>query len=74
MKQKYVTSIQIVQFASSFLLCLPYLYYRAQVGDAKCVGWNAFLFSAFCNLSFLILFIQFYFRTYSGTSSSKKEE
>ncbi len=76
--QKYITSIQIIQFVCSFLLSIPYIYYahpydkqgNLDFSQSKCCGWNAFLFSCFCNLSFLLLFVQFYNDTYTPANAA----
>eukprot|EP00842_Homolaphlyctis_polyrhiza_P000095 jgi/Hompol1/1086/HPOL_002639-RA len=61
--KKYITSGQIVQFTISFVLSIPYLYYHFEKG---CSGWGAFVFSMSVNASFLLLFIDFYRRTYTA--------
>jgi fatty acid elongase 3 len=60
--KKYITSGQIVQFVSSFLLSIPFCYYH--FFEKGCKGEMAFYFSCFCNGSFLLLFINFYQQTY----------
>lgn len=68
--KRYITTVQIIQFVSSFLLSIPYVYYAVGFSstgqfEPRCSGFSAFLFSFGCNLSFLILFVQFYQRAYS---------
>eukprot|EP00123_Amoebidium_parasiticum_P012619 comp21477_c0_seq1/m.29734 comp21477_c0_seq1/g.29734 ORF comp21477_c0_seq1/g.29734 comp21477_c0_seq1/m.29734 type:complete len:267 (-) comp21477_c0_seq1:687-1487(-) len=54
--KRHITSMQIVQFFSSFVLWLPTLRYHTQ---APCAGMSAHMFSALCNASFLYLFVRF---------------
>ncbi|KAJ3417002.1 hypothetical protein HDV05_007484 [Chytridiales sp. JEL 0842] len=59
--KRYITTGQIIQFMTSFALCVPYLYFHFKKG---CSGWEAFLFSMTINGTFLLLFIDFYRRSY----------
>lgn len=62
--QRYVTTIQIVQFCSVFALI--WLFWGLSFfGPRPCVGnlWTTG-FSQLVNLSFLVLFVQFYRHTY----------
>eukprot|EP01119_Soliformovum_irregulare_P013080 TRINITY_DN3453_c0_g1_i1.p1 TRINITY_DN3453_c0_g1~~TRINITY_DN3453_c0_g1_i1.p1 ORF type:complete len:253 (-),score=-0.46 TRINITY_DN3453_c0_g1_i1:211-969(-) len=70
--KKYLTGLQIFQFASSFLLSVPFVYY-SDVGRSECRGWSTFVFSFFVNLSFLILFINFYSKSYSTRAPRDKK-
>ncbi|RIA84250.1 ELO family [Glomus cerebriforme] len=68
--KKYITTGQIIQFAISFILAIPYLYFHF---TKNCqLGFNAFVFSMVCNGSFLILFIRFYRKTYSRDVGKNK--
>jgi fatty acid elongase 3 len=59
-----LTSLQIVQFCVSFVSLVPYAYvYKATPGG--CTGGPGLVVSAICNGSFLLLFIQFFRRTYA---------
>ncbi|KAI9332286.1 GNS1/SUR4 family-domain-containing protein [Zopfochytrium polystomum] len=69
--KKYITMGQIVQFSTSFLLSIPYLYYHFQKG---CEGWNAFVFSSVVNASFLLLFMDFYRRSYRAGAAKKGDK
>ncbi|KAJ1551279.1 hypothetical protein HK405_014829, partial [Cladochytrium tenue] len=55
-------------FSASFLLSIPYVYYHFSKG---CQGWEAFLFSSAVNASFLVLFIDFYRRSYTSPAAKK---
>ncbi len=72
--KKWITVSQIVQFFTSFVLTLPVFHYNRQ--DNGCSGMQGLYLSAFFNASFLILFIQFYLRTYKSAKSreAKKKE
>ncbi|KAJ3144489.1 hypothetical protein HK101_002679 [Irineochytrium annulatum] len=58
---RYITSGQIFQFCMAFLFGIPYVYFHVTKG---CQGFDAFLFSMAVNGSFLVLFIDFYRRSY----------
>ena len=68
--KKHLTGLQIVQFISSFVLALPYLYYDLSPNlpqitlGLHCTGSQSFLFSMPLNLSFLVLFWRLYQRSY----------
>jgi len=68
--KKYITSGQIIQFSTSFILSVPYLYFHF-TNNCK-YGFKAFLFSMFCNGTFLILFIRFFRKTYTKDPSVKQ--
>lgn len=59
--KRYITSAQIIQFISSFVLSLIYVQYHQAL---KCDGWPVFIFGMTINGTFLLLFIQFYIKTY----------
>ncbi|KNC73601.1 hypothetical protein SARC_13839 [Sphaeroforma arctica JP610] len=67
--KRYITKLQIVQFITSFVLSVPYLYYHFQHG---CVGMEAYIFSFFTNASFLLLFINFNNKTYHKKDTKKE--
>ncbi|KAJ3275018.1 hypothetical protein HDV01_001524 [Terramyces sp. JEL0728] len=71
--KKYITTAQIVQFITSFVMSIPYIYY-AKLND--CGGWNAYYFSMAVSGSFLILFVNFYRKSYlkKPKAVEKKEE
>jgi len=78
MWKKYITSLQIFQFVSSFLLSGPYVYYSLHINsdghwDLRCAGWKAFAFSAFCNSTLLYLFIRFYRSQYPHDNEKTKK-
>jgi hypothetical protein len=71
--KKYITSLQIVQFVSSFALAVPYVYLDLGAGrgwGGGCTGHRAFFFSCFLNATFLVLFIRFYLNTYKDEKSA----
>eukprot|EP01114_Cavostelium_apophysatum_P017936 TRINITY_DN5433_c0_g1_i1.p1 TRINITY_DN5433_c0_g1~~TRINITY_DN5433_c0_g1_i1.p1 ORF type:complete len:319 (-),score=40.64 TRINITY_DN5433_c0_g1_i1:64-936(-) len=76
--KKYITGLQIVQFISSFILSAPYLYYSIGYSpngefSPQCAGWGPFLFTCAANFSFLLLFANFYGKTYPDKTSSRKK-
>jgi len=73
----YITNTQIFQFVCSFLLSIPYIFYTLAFDpfgnlDLKCHGWTAFGISFFINSSFLVLFVNFWLKTYKKDNSTKK--
>ena len=62
--KKYLTTGQILQFMTAFLVSTPFVYYHFTT-DEGCSGFNAFAGSMFVNGSFLALFVRFYKKTYS---------
>ncbi|GAM18295.1 hypothetical protein SAMD00019534_014700, partial [Acytostelium subglobosum LB1] len=76
--KNYLTSGQLFQFTMSFVLSVPYLLQDLDFGVSpighKCVGWGPFMFTMFNNLFFLILFMNFYIKTYivKGKPQPKK--
>jgi len=68
----YITLLQIIQFASSFLLSLPYVWHNYNAGRIDyCLGAPAFAFSCCLNAAFLFLFTRFFFKTYSKKHKQK---
>eukprot|EP00128_Syssomonas_multiformis_P010667 Colp12_sorted_trinity150504_noHs@16449 len=67
--KRHITNIQIVQFATSFVLCIPFLY---EYLTSLCMGIEAWAFAAMCNASFLFLFTQFKKRAYGGKPGAVK--
>eukprot|EP00285_Hemiselmis_virescens_P002323 CAMPEP_0173407312 /NCGR_PEP_ID=MMETSP1356-20130122/66798_1 /TAXON_ID=77927 ORGANISM="Hemiselmis virescens, Strain PCC157" /NCGR_SAMPLE_ID=MMETSP1356 /ASSEMBLY_ACC=CAM_ASM_000847 /LENGTH=250 /DNA_ID=CAMNT_0014368469 /DNA_START=62 /DNA_END=814 /DNA_ORIENTATION=+ len=67
--KRYITSLQIVQFQSSFVLSLPFAYMHLNrtyvLGVEGCSGAMTFLFNAAFNLSLLLLFVRFSRKSYS---------
>jgi len=61
--KKYITTIQIVQFAISFILSIPFVYYYTT--GYNCLGFGAYIFSIGFNLSLLYLFSGFFKKTYN---------
>lgn len=58
-----LTSLQIVQFCVSFACLVPYVYFYQRTSGG-CTGGPALAVSMVCNGSFLLLFIQFFRKTY----------
>jgi hypothetical protein len=66
----YMTTAQIIQLSSGFILVCYWMYVR---NSEKCLkGWSAALFSHIVNGLFIFQFIQFYIVQY--LSSGKKKE
>eukprot|EP00762_Andalucia_godoyi_P004770 ANDGO_03547.mRNA.1 Putative elongation of fatty acids protein DDB_G0272012 len=73
--KRYLTSMQLVQFATSFFLTFIYAYYY-QLRNGDCTGLLALIFTLSCNASFLYLFTDFFKKTYTTSKklpSVKKE-
>eukprot|EP00290_Baffinella_frigidus_P016041 CAMPEP_0180212570 /NCGR_PEP_ID=MMETSP0987-20121128/13574_1 /TAXON_ID=697907 /ORGANISM="non described non described, Strain CCMP2293" /LENGTH=269 /DNA_ID=CAMNT_0022170253 /DNA_START=185 /DNA_END=994 /DNA_ORIENTATION=- len=72
--KKFVTMGQIVQFQSSLVLALPFVYLQYTrgwvAGGAGCHGARAVGFNAAFNLSLLFLFVSFSRRTYTSKSKA----
>ena len=60
--QKYITSAQIIQFITSFLLSIPFFYFYYTTDCTY--GMEAFCVSFVCNFIFLVCFIRFYKSSY----------
>lgn len=71
--KKSITTIQIIQFAISFVLGVIYKFYAL---TGPCIGADnyAFEFSLLCNLSFFILFNNFFTKNYSGAKGGEKND
>lgn len=67
--QKYITSLQIVQFIGSFLVTIPFVYYATKAGNFE--SWVSIRMSTFVNFTFLLLFVKFYLDSYKSKSSKK---
>ncbi|EGC39291.1 hypothetical protein DICPUDRAFT_52726 [Dictyostelium purpureum] len=78
--KSYLTSGQLFQFTMSFILAIPFLLqdisFNSSTGgfDHSCKGWGPFAFTMVNNLIFLLLFINFYLKTYFKPKSSKKTD
>lgn len=61
--KKYITRMQLVQFAASFVFSIVFKYLAL---TGPCIGGQTgpFEFTLACNLSFFYLFSQFYAKTY----------
>eukprot|EP00041_Stephanoeca_diplocostata_P023042 m.559601 g.559601 ORF g.559601 m.559601 type:complete len:302 (+) comp22206_c0_seq5:69-974(+) len=72
--KKYITSMQLVQFATSFVLSA--IYYQYSVDGQPCLGSDsgAFEFSVLANVSFFCLFAIFYRSNYTRTKKHTKVE
>ncbi|EGG18483.1 GNS1/SUR4 family protein [Cavenderia fasciculata] len=76
--KSYLTSGQLFQFTMSFILAIPFLVqdisYDKETGIVghSCVGWGGFSFTMMNNLFFLILFMNFYIKTYLTGGANKK--
>lgn len=62
-----LTTLQIVQFCVSFAFLLPWFYLHVSTENG-CEGGPALLLSACLNASYLLLFVDYYRRTYSNRS------
>ncbi|GJD06515.1 Putative elongation of fatty acids protein [Galdieria sulphuraria] len=67
--RRWITTMQIIQFVCSFLLSIPYLYWQWRTTHS-CGGIPAWIISIVCNGSYLLLFMQFYTKTYTRRSLS----
>jgi hypothetical protein len=65
--KKMITTIQILQFISSFASLVPWFYLHKNTPGGGCTGTAGLVVSAFCNGAFLILFVRFYLQTYKAT-------
>lgn len=70
--KRAITLSQIVQFLTGFASLAPYFYYNSRT-PGGCHGKPAFLLTIICNTSFLLLFIRFYFFTYSDNKNKKSQ-
>eukprot|EP00038_Savillea_parva_P031443 m.86612 g.86612 ORF g.86612 m.86612 type:complete len:300 (-) comp9671_c1_seq1:24-923(-) len=68
--KKYITSMQLVQFATSFALSVIYIQYASD--GTPCYGseFGPFEFTLACNISFFVLFAVFYVQNYSTKAQS----
>lgn len=62
--RRLITRIQIIQFVASFVLATPMVVTHARL--RSCAGIPALALSAFCNASYLALFLRFYRKAYRG--------
>mmetsp|Transcript_5466 Transcript_5466/g.9635 ORF Transcript_5466/g.9635 Transcript_5466/m.9635 type:complete len:281 (+) Transcript_5466:154-996(+) len=60
-----ITSIQIIQFITSFIFAIPYVVLLVTQPNS-CYGIEAFYISILCNGSYLALFIRFYIKSYNS--------
>jgi len=68
--KKYLTTMQITQFCADLVLCLPYYYYDIVLGK-NCAGTSLVLgISNAVLISFLILFINFFQKTYTAPKNA----
>jgi len=77
--KKYITVTQIIQFICSFLVSVPFAYIAIGYDSnsnfvPQCEGWNTFVFSSCINLSFLMLFANFYSNRYTEESPSSRKK
>ncbi|KAA8490518.1 Elongation of fatty acids protein sre1 [Porphyridium purpureum] len=68
-----ITTLQIVQFLTSFAMTGVFLYVQAQ-HEWNCTGMWALYVSAFTNGSYLILFVRFYMRRYGKKKTNRQEQ
>lgn len=68
--KRALTSLQILQFCVSFVSLIPYYMLHAGTPDG-CTGGPGLIVSIVCNGSFLILFIDFFRKTYSAKSQTR---
>lgn len=77
--KKYMTQFQIIQFCLDMTCCIVsgyWHFYRAVPAGTTCSSWetvlpNAVSFSIV--MSYLLLFIQFYFQTYKRPAPAKAD-
>eukprot|EP00039_Didymoeca_costata_P009834 m.131177 g.131177 ORF g.131177 m.131177 type:complete len:256 (+) comp14616_c0_seq3:892-1659(+) len=69
--KKYITSMQIVQFFVSFLITVEF---KRLTFSGPCIGgeFGPIDFTVLCNVSFFILFLNFYRKTYSDGNKKKE--
>ena len=75
--KKYLTSLQILQFVVSLVMAVFFVQAHQtslSLGKRGCSGWNAFLISTAFNFTLLLLFIQFFFVTYSTKKKKPKSK
>jgi fatty acid elongase 3 len=81
--KRRITTFQIVQFVSSFVMTIPYVYYSwpelfdgslgpVRWAQPRCHGLEPFLLSVCMNSAFLVLFVRFFLKSYQ-TPRAKKE-
>lgn len=74
--RRLITRTQIVQFMASFALAAPMVAIHLRrsggggIGSGGCAGMPALGLSAFCNASYLALFLRFYHKAYQGGNRS----
>ncbi|GAB0493590.1 hypothetical protein MMPV_004875 [Pyropia vietnamensis] len=73
--RRLITRTQIVQFVASFALAAPMVAMHVLRsggggGGGGCAGMPALGLSAFCNASYLALFLRFYHKAYRGGKKS----
>jgi len=71
--KKYLTSAQIVQFCLDLVAIGTWWYYYLGLGKDCCGNPPALLFANFVLGSFLLLFINFYRKTYNQKGGEKQE-
>jgi len=70
--KKYITKVQIAQFVWDMVFHMLYAYYVVVMGR-RCSGtYPVFHFANFVIVSFLVLFIHFYFRSYKRSTTKSK--
>lgn len=72
--QKYITTMQLVQFALSFVASVYYVRYANDGRGCYGNSFGAFEFTLACNISFFFLFAMFYVKSYGGKPAAKKKD
>lgn len=69
--KKYITTMQLVQFATSFVLTVVFRWYSYD--GRECIGshFGPFEFTLAANVSFFVLFSQFYDSNYKGRKGNQ---
>eukprot|EP00035_Acanthoeca_spectabilis_P001250 m.78738 g.78738 ORF g.78738 m.78738 type:complete len:285 (+) comp10740_c0_seq2:53-907(+) len=72
--KKYITTMQLVQFALSFVASVYYVRYANDGRGCYGNSFGPFEFTLACNISFFFLFAMFYVKSYSGKQAAKKKD
>jgi len=71
--RKYLTQLQIVQFAIDNISALGFVFYKLVLGVPCSGSWTSWLVGNAVGLSFMLLFLQFYSRQYKAQHAARAE-